>query len=77
MSSPLDSGIADIKKKKRLAALANKDKENNKVGTGFLGVSGCDIGASPQMQGVFQKNARDRNNSPLAQADKWILGKRR
>ena len=49
MSSPLDSGIADIKKKKRLAALANKDKENNKVATGFLGVSGCDIGASPQM----------------------------
>ena len=29
MSSPLDSGMADIKKRKRLAALANRDKENS------------------------------------------------
>ena len=65
MSSPLDSNITNIKKKKRLAALANKDKEN-KQSSGFMGVSGCDIGASPLMQGVFQKNARDKNQSPLA-----------
>ena len=64
MSSPLDSGIADIKKRKRLAALANRDKENSQPMR--LGVSGCDIGASPVMSGVFGKNTRDRNNSPLA-----------
>ena len=72
MSSPLDSGMADIKKRKRLAALANRDKENSQPMR--LGVSGCDIGASPVMSGVFGKNTRDRNNSPLAQADKWKLG---
>ena len=64
MSSPLDSGIADIKKRKRLAALANRDKENSQPMR--LGVSGCDIGALPVMSGVFGKNTRDRNNSPLA-----------
>ena len=85
ISSPMDSGIG--MKKKRLAAMAAAQKKakeqqeaNNKPG-GIMGISDCDIGASPQMSkgAIFSKkqNQGGGKSSPLAVAVQFKLGKKK
>lgn len=54
-SSPTDS-VLDMKKKKRLNQMAAKEREAQKdqqqhseAAGGLIGISDCDLGASPQM----------------------------
>ena len=81
MSSPMDSAV-DMKKRRRLQALASKanEKKEEKKEAGILGVADCDIGASPVMAkgSVFSKKTGGVGGkmSPIVRAEKFKLGRR-
>lgn len=72
MSSPVDNAM-DVKKRRRMQALQEKQKQQPKVKTKTVDLMDCPLGASPKLNPMLRKKGF---HSPLSQSRDLDLTKK-